>query len=119
MHRLTRTCRLLGSLLGSTLTALGTTGMRALKHPGLRRPLLAMVALTASACHNVKTARSVLLNDVHSRLNPTTVIEVHAPQSVAELVSHIRTAKLERQAVSLSGSASLDDGRILSVRCVG
>ncbi len=103
MQRVTRGLGLLGSLVGSALTALGTLGGSALKQIGLRQPLLAIVAVTASACHTVRKAvQGVLVNDVHSRLNATTVASVHSPQSLAELVDLVRAAKREGQAISLS-----------------
>lgn len=104
MRRLTRGLGLLGSLAGSVLTAAGTLGGSALRHVGLHKPLLAVVALTATACQTVKTAaRGVLLNDVHSRLNATTVASVHSPTSVEEVADLVRAAKREGQAVSVSG----------------
>ena len=103
MRRMTRGLGLFGSLVGSVLTALGTLGGSALKQVGLHQPLLAIIALTASACHTVKTVvRNVVLNDVHSRLNPTMVASVSQPQSTSELVDIIRAAKRDGQSVSIS-----------------
>ena len=104
MPRMGRGLRLVGSLIGSSLTALGTFGDVALKHVGLRQSALALIAITASACHAVKTAvRDVILNDVHSRLSPTTVASVHSPRSVEELAGLVRQAKREGQSISMSG----------------
>jgi FAD/FMN-containing dehydrogenase len=104
MQRVRRGLELFGLLIGSALTALGTVGEFALKRVGLHQPLLAIVALTASACHTVKTVvRGVLLNDVHSRLNATTVASVTSPRSTSDLVALVRTAKREGQSISMSG----------------
>jgi FAD/FMN-containing dehydrogenase len=103
MRRVRTGLRVLGSLLGSFLAARGvvaTTSLRAI----VPKPLLALAALSASACHAVrKAARPVVLNDVHSRLNPTTVASVVSPASTAALAGVIRDAKESGRHVSMSG----------------
>jgi FAD/FMN-containing dehydrogenase len=85
------------------LTAFGTVVATHVKQIGLRQPLLMLAALSASACHAVRTAaQAIVLNDVHSRLNATTVASVISPESTTELVDIIQTAKREGQSVSVS-----------------
>jgi FAD/FMN-containing dehydrogenase len=48
-------------------------------------------------------AREMIVNDVHSRLNPTRVARVETPASVAELQAAMRRAAHEGRAVSVSG----------------
>jgi len=103
MRRVNAGLGVLGSLVGSALTAFGTVAGLSLRQIGLRQPFLALAALSASACHAVRTAaRAVVLNDVHSRLNPTAVASVASPQSTAELADAIRAAAREGQNVSIS-----------------
>ena len=45
-----------------------------------------------------------LVNDVHSRLNPTEVDKIVRPQSIAELVALIKSAGAAGQKISISGS---------------
>ena len=49
-------------------------------------------------------ASSLLLNDVHSRLNATTVAEVLQPKTVDEVVAAVKRAKSEKRSVSISGA---------------
>lgn len=95
--------KVLRALLGAILTIFSTVAVPGLKLMSLRRPLLLLAALSTSACHAVKTvARAIVLNDVHSRLNPTAVASITAPQSTAELVDVIRTAQRQGRRVSIS-----------------
>jgi FAD/FMN-containing dehydrogenase len=88
----------------SLLATLGAAAALSLRHPSLRHPLAALAALAAGACGAVQTAsRSILLNDVHSRLNPTQVASVAAPQSTDELAQLIRSAGRSGEAISVSG----------------
>jgi hypothetical protein len=45
----------------------------------------------------------VLVNDLHSQLNPTRVARIVKPASVAELTAEIARAKSERRSVSIAG----------------
>src|SRR3989338_1827514 len=104
MQRVKHGFRILGSLLGSFLTFLGTLAPPGFKPIDLRQPFLVLAALSASACHAVKTsARAIVLNDVHSRLNATPVASLAVPESTAQLVEFIQAAKRDGQAVSVSG----------------
>lgn len=46
----------------------------------------------------------LLLNDVHSRLNATTVAEVLRPTTVAEVVAAVKRVKTEKRPLSISGA---------------
>lgn len=71
---------------------------------GWRQPLLALTALGVSACQTAsRAARQVLLNDVHSRLNPTAVTRLYQPRSTTELTAIVRAAKRTQQSISISG----------------
>ena len=52
-----------------------------------------------TGCHK----ENVVLNDLHSKLNATTVAELHYPQSTKDIVKIIKHAKRNNQAVSISG----------------
>jgi FAD/FMN-containing dehydrogenase len=47
--------------------------------------------------------KSVLVNDIHSQLNPTRVLEVLEPKSVEDVQNIVRTALKNREAISVSG----------------
>ncbi len=46
---------------------------------------------------------SIILNDVHSRLNATRVVQVHQPRSLEELVALVKSAKNHGVKISQSG----------------
>jgi FAD/FMN-containing dehydrogenase len=48
-------------------------------------------------------AAGVLVNDLHSQLNPTLVARVERPLSLAELLSAVDLARLQGQSVSIAG----------------
>jgi FAD/FMN-containing dehydrogenase len=58
-----------------------------------------LCALALSGC-----AGGILLNDVHSRLNPTRVAEVVSPASTEEVAEIVKRAGREGKAISISGS---------------
>lgn len=49
------------------------------------------------------TPKNIVLNDLHSRLNATTVEEFHQPKSTADIVSIVKDAKSRNKAISISG----------------
>ncbi|QIF03531.1 FAD-binding oxidoreductase [Roseimicrobium sp. ORNL1] len=49
-------------------------------------------------------ATPLLLNDVHSRLNATTVAEVLKPVTVDEVITAVKRAKEEKRSISISGA---------------
>src|SRR5437588_463843 len=60
-------------------------------------------ALASKAPTRPAEARSVLVNDVHSQLNSTRVLKVLQPRSLQEVQEIIRTARRNRQAISVAG----------------
>ena len=58
---------------------------------------------TTFAAEPTRTAREVIVNDVHSRLNATRVATVEAPTSVRELQRAMRRAALDGRAVAIAG----------------
>ena len=46
----------------------------------------------------------LLVNDVHSRLNPTRVLRVHRPRSVGEVQDLVRQAKIDDLSVAICGA---------------
>lgn len=100
---MTQGLKTLRSRLGAILTTLGAVSTLSLKQIDLRQPFLALAALGISACHAVKTAtKTIILNDVHSRLNATEVASITSPTSTEELVDAVLAAKQAGQAVSIS-----------------
>src|SRR5438552_4003480 len=59
---------------------------------------------TASAC-------SLVLNDVHSRLNPTVVAQVVHPETIADLQAVILDARREGRAISVAGGCHAMGGQ--------
>ena len=68
------------------------------------RRLAVLVALSLSlACAHPVPFEPVVLNDVHSRLNPTSVAQVLEPQSKREIVAAVKTAAHLGRSISISG----------------
>jgi len=57
----------------------------------------------SSAGASAAEPESVLVNDVHSQLNPTRVLGVLQPRSLAEVQSIVRGARKDRKAISVAG----------------
>src|SRR4029450_1507934 len=53
----------------------------------------------------------ILVNDLHSQLNPTTVARIVKPSSVEELRGAIALARRERRSVSIAGGRRAAGGR--------
>lgn len=71
-----------------------------------RREFLAgSFALTvASTSKNRFTLdESVLVNDIHSQLNPTRVLGISEPRSLADVQNIVRTARKDRKVISVAG----------------
>jgi FAD/FMN-containing dehydrogenase len=64
---------------------------------GVRAPLLSQQLTT-------EPTSPLLLNDVHSRLNATTVAEVLKPTTVDEVIAAVKRAKAEKKNISISGA---------------
>jgi FAD/FMN-containing dehydrogenase len=75
-------------------------------------PVLALILLTFAglrpALHSqqltTEPVSPLLLNDVHSRLNATTVAEVLKPTGVDEVIAIVKRAKAEMRPISISGA---------------
>jgi FAD/FMN-containing dehydrogenase len=72
-----------------------------------RREFIAgSVALAASASATrfaASQSESVLVNDVHSQLNPTRVLRVLEPKSIEEVQTIVRSARKSGKAISIAG----------------
>lgn len=64
---------------------------------------LGLVCWAFTACVPTPEHNPLTLNDVHSRLNPTTVAEWMQPQTVADIIAVIERAKRTGHAISISG----------------
>lgn len=60
-------------------------------------------ALLLTGCCSNHVDKGIVLNDVHSKLNATTVAALHSPEATEEIVKIIQQAKKNDQAVSISG----------------
>jgi len=60
---------------------------------------LSILALLTAGC----SRKNVVLNDLHSRLNATTVAEFHQPQSTDEIIRLVKGAKKKGRSISISG----------------
>src|SRR5947209_53683 len=62
------------------------------------------VAVTSSAVGKLAPKpESILVNDIHSQLNSTRVLEIREPRSLGDVRTIIRTARKERKAISVAG----------------
>src|SRR6266436_3723841 len=71
-----------------------------------RREFMAgSVALAASSASRrlAPEPESILVNDIHSQLNPTRVLGISQPRSLEEVQSIIRTAHRDRKVISVAG----------------
>ena len=72
-----------------------------------RRDFLKAAGVLAALPHTQQLSWAesgrVLVNDIHSQLNPTWVSRVETPQSIAELQAAVQRAWSEGQAVSIAG----------------
>jgi len=66
--------------------------------------LVLLMLILAGCCSTLPSrGQGVVLNDIHSRLNATSVEKVICPESTEDVVKVIEQAKKERKAVSISG----------------
>jgi FAD/FMN-containing dehydrogenase len=63
----------------------------------------ALTVASASAMRLMPEPESVLVNDIHSQLNPTRVSEILQPQSLADVQNIVRNARKDRMAISIAG----------------
>src|SRR5216684_1592296 len=72
-----------------------------------RREFMAgSVALAASSSASKRLATepgSILVNDIHSQLNPTRVLEIAEPRSLEDVQRIVRTARKDRKVISVAG----------------
>src|SRR5260370_9280905 len=71
-----------------------------------RREFMAgSVALAASSVSKRLTPEpeSILVNDIHSQLNPTRVLGISQPRSLEDVQSLVRTARRDRKVISVAG----------------
>src|SRR5260370_11061139 len=71
-----------------------------------RREFMAgSVALAASSASKRLTPEpeSILVNDIHSQLNPTRVLGISQPRSLEDVQSLVRTARRDRKVISVAG----------------
>jgi FAD/FMN-containing dehydrogenase len=72
-----------------------------------RRDFMAgSVALAISSCASARLAAEhepILVNDIHSQLNSTRVLEILQPRSLADVQSIVRAARKDREAISVAG----------------
>src|SRR5258707_11992988 len=63
------------------------------------------VALDASSASKRLTPEpeSILVNDIHSQLNPTRVLGISQPRSLEDVQSLVRTARKDRKLISVAG----------------
>jgi FAD/FMN-containing dehydrogenase len=77
------------------------------RHLISRREFLAgsvALAVTSSASRRGgPETRSLLVNDIHSQLNPTRVEAILEPRSQAEVQTIVRTARKDRKVISIAG----------------
>jgi len=64
---------------------------------------IALLAGARAARAIAAEPESVLVNDVHSQLNPTQVLEVLQPGSLEEVQSLVRSARKDRKVISVAG----------------
>jgi FAD/FMN-containing dehydrogenase len=71
-----------------------------------RREFMAgSVALAASSASKklASEPESILVNDIHSQLNPTRVLGISQPRSLEDVQSIVRSARKDRRVISVSG----------------
>jgi FAD/FMN-containing dehydrogenase len=63
------------------------------------------VALAASSASKklASEPESILVNDIHSQLNPTRVLGISQPRSLEDVQSIVRSARKDRRVISVSG----------------
>jgi FAD/FMN-containing dehydrogenase len=62
-----------------------------------------VLALSSSSKRLVPEHESVLVNDVHSQLNPTHVLEILQPRSMEDVQNLVRAARKNRKVISVAG----------------
>jgi len=65
--------------------------------------ILFLIVSFSGAGWSETSPQQIVLNDLHSRLNPTTVDSIHHPKSSYEVLTLIKQAKKHNQSISISG----------------
>ena len=65
--------------------------------------ILFLIASFSGLSWSESTSQQNVLNDLHSKLNPTTVDSIHHPKSTYEVLSLIKHAKKHDKSISISG----------------
>jgi FAD/FMN-containing dehydrogenase len=64
---------------------------------------VALVVSTRASGGPAPGPESILVNDIHSQLNPTRVLGILQPRSLKDVQSIVRTARRDRKAISVAG----------------
>jgi FAD/FMN-containing dehydrogenase len=64
---------------------------------------VALVAASSAAGKRVPRSESTLVNDIHSQLNSTRVLEILEPRSLEDVQNIVRTARKDRKVISVAG----------------
>ena len=65
--------------------------------------ILFLIASFSGSGWSETSPQQIVLNDLHSRLNPTTVDSIHHPKSSYEILTLIKQAKKHNKSISISG----------------
>src|SRR5918911_868671 len=64
----------------------------------------AVVAVASSASAKLaEISEGILVNDIHSQLNSTRVLEIHQPRSLQDVQRIVRNARNRKQTVAVAG----------------
>ena len=66
----------------------------------------AALAIASAAPAAIRRTESPLVNDIHSQLNPTRVLKILEPKSSQDVQEIVRTARENRQHISIAGGAT-------------
>ena len=64
---------------------------------------VALVVSSSASCRLAQGSEPILVNDIHSQLNSTRVLEILQPRSLEDVQSIVRTASKDRKVISVAG----------------
>ena len=64
---------------------------------------VALVAASSASARLAAGSEPILVNDIHSQLNSTRVAEILQPRSLEDVQTIVRTARKDREVVSVAG----------------
>src|SRR6266478_9826677 len=64
---------------------------------------VALAVASQAPRRSAPRSESILVNDIHSQLNPTRVLGISQPRSLEEVQSIVRTAHKDRKVISVAG----------------